>query len=138
MKMKVQLKRIAEPYHFQIENESGHTLQVDASEKIGGENKGFRPTELVLSGLAGCASIDVLLILKKQKQDVSDVKVVVTADRKEEIPGLFNQIHIHFSIYGNAQKDKIEKAIDLALDKYCTVAKILEPTSKIVSSFDKC
>jgi putative redox protein len=136
--MKVQLKRIAEPYHFQIENETGHSLQVDASDKIGGNNKGFRPTELVLAGLAGCASIDVLLILKKQKQAVSDVKVVVNAERKEEVPSLFKTIHIHFSIYGEASREKIEKAIDLALDKYCTVAKILEPTSEIRSSFDKC
>lgn len=136
--MKVQLKRIAEPYHFQIENEMGHKLDVDASDKIGGSNKGFRPTELVLAGLAGCASIDVLLILKKQKQEVSDVKVVVNAERKDEVPSLFKTVHIHFSIYGEASKDKIEKAIALALDKYCTVAKILEPTSQIRSSFDKC
>jgi putative redox protein len=126
------------PYHFQIENESGHKLEVDASEKIGGSDNGFRPTELVLAGLAGCASIDVLLILQKQKQEVSDVKVVVNAERKDEVPGLFKTIHIHFSIYGEASKDKVEKAIALALDKYCTVAKILEPTCEIRSSFDKC
>jgi len=92
--------------------------------------------DLLLMALGGCSSIDIGLILKKQKQELKDFKVQITAEREDEIPSVFKKINLHFVLWGDLKEKKVVKSIDLSLEKYCSVAKILEPTAEISYSFE--
>lgn len=130
--MKITLKRLNDAYHMRATNESGNSIEMDGSPALGGENLGARPMEVVLMSLAGCSSIDVISILKKMKQDVTDYDVEVTAERREEIPSIFTKIHIKFIVKGeNLEEEKVKRAAQLSAEKYCSVSKILEPTADI-------
>lgn len=113
-------------------NEDGNSLAMDGSEEIGGEGKGMRPMQLLLSAAGGCSSIDVLLMLKKQKQSVESFEVEVEGHtEKVEEHRIFKTIVIHFKITGKVDPEKAERAVKLSLEKYCSVSKILEPTAEI-------
>lgn len=118
---------------MQAKNESGNVIEMDGSPKIGGENLGARPMEVLLMSLAGCSSIDVVSILKKMKQEITDYEVEVSAERfEEQIPSLFKDIHLKFILSGpELDEEKVIRAIGLSMDKYCSVSKILEPTANI-------
>jgi putative redox protein len=136
--MKISLTRQNDNYHMRAENESGNTIEMDGSPKIGGENLGARPMEVLLMSLAGCSSIDVISILKKMKQEVKSYNVEVEADRDaDKIPSLFTDIHLKYIVEGeNLDASKVERAIQLSAEKYCSVSKILEPTAKISWSYE--
>ncbi len=130
--MKITLKRLNDAYHMRATNESGNSIEMDGSPAIGGENLGARPMEAVLMSLAGCSSIDVISILKKMKQEVTDYDVEVTAERRDEIPSIFTKIHMKFIVKGkNIEEEKVKRAAQLSAEKYCSVSKILEPTADI-------
>ena len=117
---------------MEASNETGNAIQMDGSPKIGGQNLGARPMEVLLMSLAGCSSIDVLSILKKMKQDVTGYDVEVTAERRDEVPSIFTKIHIKFIVKGNdLDEAKVNRAAQLSAEKYCSVSKILEPTAEI-------
>ena len=123
--------------HLEATNEDNITVQLDGSEKIGGENLGVRPMQLVLMALGGCSSMDVLSILKKMKQQVDAYKVKVLGARDSEtVPSVFTSIHVHFILKGNIEESKAAKAIKLSLEKYCSVAKMLEKTANISYDFE--
>ena len=130
--MIVKLKRENQAFHFQAENEDGVSISLDASPEIGGENKGFRPMQLLLAGIGGCSGIDIILILQKQRQKVDDFSIEVSADRqKNTTPALFENIHVTFSFVGTLDKNKVYRAVELSMEKYCSVAKILEKSASI-------
>lgn len=130
--MKINIKRINENFHMEAKNEDGATIQMDSSPDIGGQNLGFRPMQLLLAAVGGCSSIDILLILKKQKQEVISFEVEVEGEKeKVEEHSIWKNIVLHFKMKGNVDYDKAERAIKLSLDKYCSVSKTLEPTAKI-------
>jgi putative redox protein len=134
--MKIKLERKNQAYHFEALNESGQSVQIDANPAIGGENKGARPMELLIMGLGGCSAIDIVSILKKQKIEPDSVNIEIEAHREADAtPSLFTDIHIKFIFKGNIDAGKAERAIQLSLDKYCSVAKTLEKTAKITSSY---
>lgn len=136
--MKIKLKRIQSPFVLEAENEQGNQILIDASPEIGGTNKGPRPMELLLMGLAGCTSIDVLMILQKQKVEVQEYSVEVEAEREQvDQVKLFKNIHLVFKVKGEFEKEKTKRAIDLSLEKYCSVAKTLEKTATITYSLDQ-
>ncbi len=111
---------------FKATSASGHELIMDGSVEYGGQNKGARPMELILMGLGGCASFDIVTILKKARQDVSDVRCELQAERADTIPAVFTKIHLHFIVSGRAIKEKqVAKAIELSADKYCSASKML-------------
>lgn len=112
---------------FEVESGSGHTLLIDGPPAHGGQNRGPRPMEFMLMGVGGCSSFDVIHILKKSRQDVTDCYCELTAERAEdEVPAVFTAIHLHFVVKGNALKAKhVEKAVSLAVDKYCSAATML-------------
>ena len=113
-------------------NEEGNCIQMDSSPDIGGEGKGMRPTQLLLAAVGGCSAIDVVLILKKQKQVIDRFEVEVDGEQEKiEDYSLFRNICLHFKFSGKVDKEKAERAIRLSLDKYCSVSKTLEPTAKI-------
>lgn len=134
--MQIKIKRLNDAFHMEATNEDSVSIHMDASPDIGGQNKGMRPMQLLLSGIGGCSTIDILDILKKQRQEVKDIEINVNATRYEgEIPSLFKTIHLEYILYGNLDENKVKRAIDLSLDKYCSVAKILEKTAEISYSF---
>ena len=117
---------------MEAKNEDGNSIQMDSSPDIGGEGKGMRPMQLLLAAVGGCSAIDVILILKKQKQIIEDFEVEVEGEREKiEDYSLFREICLHFKFKGKVDKDKAERAVKLSVDKYCSVSKTLEPTAKI-------
>jgi putative redox protein len=112
---------------FIAKSDSGHTLIIDGPPDHGGKNLGARPMEMVLMGLGGCTSIDVLDILKKSRQDVTDCVTQLTAERATTIPAVFTSIHIHFVVTGRNLKPKqVERAIELSATKYCSATLMLQ------------
>jgi putative redox protein len=135
--IKIELNRLNDGFHMEAVNEQGNSLQMDASPDIGGTNQGMRPMQLLLSAFGGCSSIDIINILKKQKQPLKDMKVTITGEReKDKVPSLFTDVHAHFKLFGELDNDKVQKAVSLSVDKYCSVAKTLEKTAKVTYSFE--
>jgi putative redox protein len=131
-KMKINIKRLNDKFHMEASNEDGNTIQMDSAPDIGGEGKGMRPRQMLLAALGGCSAIDVLLILRKQKQDILDFNVEVEGhSEKVQDYSLFRDITLHFIVKGNIDYEKVERAVKLSIDKYCSVSKTLEPTAKI-------
>ncbi len=135
--IRIELNRLNDAFHFSAENENGNTVHIDASPDIGGTNKGMRPMQMLLAAMGGCSAIDIINILKKQKQDLKDLKITVTGEREKDlIPSLFETVHAHYKFFGNLDKEKVEKAIKLSVEKYCSVSKTLEKTANITYSFE--
>ncbi len=135
--VKIELSRVSDDFHLEAVNENGNILHIDASPDIGGTMKGMRPMQLLLAAMGGCSSIDIINILKKQKQKLEDIKITVTGEReKDAVPALYTEVHAHFKLYGNLDQDKVKKAVSLSVEKYCSVAKTLEATAKVTYSFE--
>src|ERR1700754_570714 len=124
---KIELSRVSGDYGFNATDEYGHTIQMDSSPESGGLNYGVRPMQMLLMGLAGCSAIDVITILKKQRQEIKDYKMVVNGEREAgQEPSLWKDVNVEFHIYGKVDQDKAEKAVELSIGKYCSVAATLE------------
>lgn len=135
--MKIELNRADDAFHFISSNQDGLTVESDGSPAIGGGNKAMRPMEMVLSAVASCSSIDVVMILKKQRQRLDDIKVTVEAKRAEDqVPAVFTDIHIHFKLTGKIKEKKAEQAVTMSMEQYCSVSKMLENTVKITYSHE--
>jgi len=135
--MKIELTRADDAYHFISTNEDGNTIATDGSLAIGGNNQGMRPMQLVLAAVASCSSIDIVMILKKQRQDLKDIKVTIEGKRAEnQTPAVFTDIHIHYRLYGNIKEKKAEQAVSLSIEKYCSVSKMLEASVNITYDFE--
>ncbi len=137
--MQVELVRLDDAFHFEAKGASGVPVHIDAAEDIGGHNAGSRPMELLLMGLGGCTAIDVLLIMKKQRQVVEDLKISVSGER-EKIEGTemtpFRKINVHFKFKGNLSEDKAQKAIVMSMEKYCSATAQFSATAEITHSFE--
>lgn len=124
--MKIQLKRVNGDVHFEGSASSTPVkVHIDGSPEIGGQELGVRPMELVLMALGSCSVFDLVSILKKQRQEVKDIDVEVSGNRREAIPNIFTDIHIKFMITGEVGQEKAEKAAELAVKKYCSVHDML-------------
>lgn len=124
--MKVELKRVNDAVHFEASSPSSTIkVHIDGSPEIGGQGLGVRPMEMVLMALASCSSLDLVSILKKQKQDLNDFSVSVDAERREQIPSIFTKIHMTFKLSGTIDPAKAERAAELAVKKYCSVHDML-------------
>lgn len=112
---------------FEAESGTGHRIIVDGPADHGGQNKGARPMELLLLGVGGCASFDVVHILKKSRQDVTDCRCELAAKRAEDqVPAVFTDIHLHFVVSGNGLKDaQVKRAVELSAEKYCSASLML-------------
>ncbi len=119
--MKVELARRNERFHFEARDSEGRIINMDCDPKNGGEGKGTRPTELLLMAAGGCASIDLGLILSKMRQKLDDYKVEVSGERHTDEGKAFKSIHFSFKLWGEIETDKLEKAIELTINKYCSV-----------------
>jgi putative redox protein len=134
--MKINIHRLNDAYLFEAKNELGVTMQMDANPEIGGGDQAFRPVQALVASLGGCSGIDVIMILKKQKQQIDDFDIEMDIERAtDQTPAIVTGIHLKFKLKGKIDADKLEKAIQLSIDKYCTVAKMLEKTAKITYSY---
>jgi len=135
--IKVEISRIDKDFHMEAVNEAGSKIQMDVGPGDGGHDLGMRPMQLLLAAFGGCSAIDVISILRKQREPLVDLKITVTGEReKDAVPALYTEAHAHFRLYGDISSDKAQKAIALSVDKYCSVAKTLEKTAKITYSFE--
>ena len=131
----IELARISGDYGFEARDENGHVVKMDSSPESGGKNYGVRPMQMLLMGLGGCSAIDVIMILKKQRQDVRDYKMIIKGDREVgKEPSLWKEIILEFHIYGNVDEDKAKKAVELSLNKYCSVAATLTGSGTTITT----
>lgn len=134
--MKARIKLI-EGAAWMGEADSGHGLVIDGSPAIGGRDLGPRPMELVLQGLCACSGMDVVSILRKQRQDVVDVVIEAEAERAETPPKVFTRIALTYRVFGRGLKPKaVERAVRLSADTYCSVSRMLAPTVEISDSIE--
>ncbi|MDA8981677.1 OsmC family protein [Candidatus Thioglobus sp.] len=116
---------------------SGHSITMDGPIEIGGENLGVRPMEMLLLGVAGCTMVDVVTTLKKMRQDLTHCETKISAERSNEHPKVFTDIHIQFIVKGkDLDSKKVDKAITLSAEKYCSASIMLGKTAKITHDFE--
>ena len=122
----IELNRVHGDYGFEVKDMHGQTVKIDNSPEHGGDNFGVRPMQMVLMALAGCSGMDVISILKKQRQNVTDYKTIVHGEREHGVePSVWKHVELEFIIYGDVDKAKAERAVELSINKYCSVAETL-------------
>jgi putative redox protein len=122
----INLKRIEGDFGFEATDAGGHLVKIDTSEETGGTNFGVRPMQLLLMGIGGCSGIDIVSILKKQRQTVNEFDMRIEGEREQgKEPSLWKSIKIIFELKGTIDVDKAERACALSMDKYCSVAETL-------------
>lgn len=130
--LKIKLEQTG-PVKFAVSNEAGARSVIDGPADMGGENAGLRPMETLLSALAGCSSMDVIHILKKQRQELDKLEVEVVGERADAVPAVFTKIHLRFLAHGKLDAAKVAKAVELSMEKYCSVSKMLQPSVAITA-----
>ncbi len=134
--MKARIK-LADGMTFVAESGSGHAVVVDASPDVGGRDLGPRPMELVLMGTGACSAVDVVHILRKARQAITDCVVELDSDRAPEDPKIFTRIHLHYIVTGKALNPlQVERAIKLSKEKYCSASIMLAKTADITFDFE--
>ncbi len=117
--------------------DSGHDVVMDGAAEAGGQNRGSRPMELVLIGMGGCTAFDVMHILRKQRQEVSDCVAEIDAERAPSDPKVFTRIHVHFKISGRGlDTKKVGHALELSATKYCSASIMIGKTANITHDFE--
>lgn len=124
--MKIALHRIDDAFNMEAVDEQGHKVLMDSSVENGGRNNGVRPMQMLIMGLGGCSAIDIVMILKKQRQEITDFRIEIEAGRVQgKEPSLWEKAHVIFHLNGNIDADKAERAVELSMNKYCSVAETL-------------
>ena len=134
--MKIRVKWI-ERVSFLGETESGHAIVMDGAPEGGGRNLAPRPMETMLAGTGGCTAYDVVTILRKARQNLTDCVVEVEAQRASQDPKVFTRIHFHFIVTGkNIDRKHVARAIELSADKYCSASIMLAKTAEVTHDFE--
>lgn len=128
--MTLSLERINDAIHFRGTNGS-FEVPIASSD----DQEGLSPMEMTAMGVVGCSSIDILTILDKQKQEIDDFNAQIDAERAEGAPRVFTDLHLHYNLTGNVEPDKVRRAIELSLDKYCSVSNMVDQTATITYAF---
>jgi putative redox protein len=128
--LKVRLERVG-PAAFEAEAGSGGGVIVDGAPKIGGEGRGMRPMELLLTSLASCSAMDVVHILRRQKEPLEDLRIEVEGTRADAVPAVFTAIHLRFTATGAVSERKLQRAVALSVEKYCSVRSSLAPEVEV-------
>lgn len=122
---------------FVGESGSGHSVVMDGAPDQGGRNLGVRPMEMLLLGMGGCTAFDVVLILKRGRQDLTDCWAEIEAERATEDPKVFTKIHVHFVVTGKGLSEKhVKRAIELSAEKYCSASIMLGKTAEITHDYE--
>ena len=134
--MKARVK-LVEGMQFVGSADSGHGVVMDAAAEIGGRNSGIRPMEMLLVGMGGCTAIDVVMILRKGRETVTDCLVELSAERAATEPKVFTRIHVHYKVSGRGlTAAKVERAIKLSKEKYCSASIMLGEVAEITHDFE--
>ena len=134
--MKARIKWV-ENVCFMGESETGHAVVLDGAPDAGGRNLGMRPMEMLLIGMGACTSFDVVTILKKARQPISDCVAEIQAERAEEVPKVFTKIHVHFVVTGKAlNPTQVERAVKLSAEKYCSASIMLGKSAEVTHDFE--
>ncbi len=134
--MKARIKWV-ENVCFMGESETGHAVILDGAPEAGGRNLGMRPMEMLLIGMGACTSFDVVTILKKARQPVTDCVAEIEADRADEVPKVFTRIHVHFVVTGKGlNAGQVERAVKLSAEKYCSASIMLGKSVDITHDFE--
>lgn len=134
--MRARVKWI-ENVSFLGESESGHAVVMDGAPDAGGRNIGMRPMELLLIGMGGCSSFDVVTILKKARLPITDCVAEISAERADEVPKVFTKIHVHYVVTGNnLAPNHVERAVKLSAEKYCSASIMLGKSAEITHDFE--
>lgn len=121
---------------FVGESGTGHAIVMDSDKDVGGNNTGMRPMELLLAGLGGCSGMDVASILQKKKQQVKDIEINIKGEKADTYPKKFTNIEIEFVVSGkDLTEDAVKRAVELSMEKYCSVKATLEGAAKINFSY---
>jgi len=129
--------KLVEGVSFLGESESGHTVLMDGAPEAGGRNLGPRPMETLLIAMGGCTCFDVVHILRKARQAVSDCVAEITADRAAQDPKVFTKIHVHFILTGQSLKvEQVQRAVTLSAEKYCSASIMLGKTAQMTHDFE--
>lgn len=124
--MKITMNRVDDAFNMEATDELGHKVSIDSSRENGGKDNGVRPMHMVIMGLGGCSAIDVVMILRKQRQEVRDLQISIDAERETgKEPALWAEARLVFTISGKVDPGKAERAVDLSMEKYCSVAETL-------------
>ena len=124
--IEINLRRVEGDFGFEAKDANGHTVQLDTSAETGGNNFGVRPMQMLLMGLGGCSAIDIVMILKKQRQTIEDFSMKITGEREPgKEPSLWANAKIVFTLKGTIDKEKAYRACELSMNKYCSVAETL-------------
>ena len=122
---------------FVGESESGHSVVMDGPPESGGRNMGVRPMEMVLLGMGGCTAFDVVMILQRQRQAITDCHVELSAERADEVPKVFTKIHAHYVVTGKSlDEKKVARAVDMTAEKYCSVSIMLARSVEVTHDFE--
>lgn len=132
--MKVLLKSTDKALQFNVSNEFA-TMEVGANQNVDENQKTFRPMELLLTSLASCSAIDIQSILIKQRQEILDFEIETIGHRVDEVPAVFDTIHLKITVKGNIDASKLEKAIELTKEKYCSAYKMLSKSCEIIYEY---
>ena len=124
--IRVEMQRQAGDFGFEAKDAAGHIIPFDSSSETGGMDSGIRPMQGLLMSLGACSAIDIISILKKQKQQITDFKIIIEGEREQgKLPSLWKNIHVQFQLTGNIDLEKAIKACTLSIEKYCSVAETL-------------
>ena len=127
----------AEDLQFIGESGTGHTIVMDGPEELGGHGTGMRPMELLLLGMGGCTSFDMVQMLKKGRQDIRDCVVEIDSERSDEIPKVFTKIRVHYKVTGkNLKEAQVKRAVELSTEKYCSASIMLGKTAEITHDYE--
>ena len=134
--MKARIKWV-ENVCFMGESETGHAVVLDGAPDAGGRNLGMRPMEMLLIGMGACTSFDVVTILKKARQPISDCVAEIQAERADEVPKVFTKIHVHFVVTGkDLNPVQVERAVKLSAEKYCSASIMLGKSAEMTHDFE--
>ena len=134
--MKARVKWV-ENVCFMGESETGHAVVLDGAPEMGGRNLGMRPMEMLLIGMGACTSFDVVTILKKARQPITDCVAEIEAERADEIPKVFTRIHVHFVVTGKGlNPSQVERAVKLSAEKYCSASIMLGKSAEVTHDFE--
>jgi len=121
---------------FVATDSTGHSIVMDASKQGGGEGSGFSPLQLLLAALGGCTGIDIVDIMRKQRQPLDDLEIIVSGERVKEPPRVYNKIHVEYRVKGKDIKEKaVQRAIGLSEEKYCSVGAMLRAKAEVTGNY---
>lgn len=121
---------------FVASDSTGHSIVLDVSKQAGGEGSGFSPLQLLLASLGGCTGVDVVDILRKQRQQVEGLEIVVSGEREKELPRVYGKIHVEYRVKGKGVREKaVKRAIQLSEEKYCSAGAMLRAKADVTSSY---